>query len=155
MEQSTHGLQQRRLSRAVGANNAGHATLLHRKVHALEDVTAAVASDDTFETQKRGRSTHDASSTSSSSLPPRYASRTNGLLRISLGVPLTKSAPWCMTVTRSQRFMTNSILCSTMRNDFPSLLSVLIFPAMSLMRVRFTPPAGSSNKMTSGSATKT
>ena len=62
--------------------------------------------------------------------------------------------PWSITVTRWQRPITNSMLCSTTRKVRPCLFSSFIWSEIALSSVRFTPPAGSSRSRTSGSDIK-
>src|ERR1700751_4703162 len=66
------------------------------------------------------------------------------------GGPLATTVPESSTVTRSHRPITNSMLCSTIRNVLPAAFSSRLRSAMWLTRERVTPPAGLPREVTAG-----
>src|SRR5213080_2209988 len=83
--------------------------------------------------------------------PPRYDSITTGFAFTLAGVPSAIVRPWCMTITRSHRFMTTFMSCSIKKNVRPSRRSFSMRSMRLPARVGFTPATGSSRRTKVGS----
>src|SRR5690606_35548700 len=118
--QADDAAQGGRLARAVAPQQHGDAARRYLDRHAFQDVKLADEGVNAAHFENMGRSRCGAHWTSppimlakSPYSSPRYAFWTVSFWEISRGVPSASTSPWCMTVIRSEIFITTFILCST------------------------------------------
>src|SRR5215472_6205387 len=146
-EQPRDDLEERRLARAVGADDADDFARLESEINALEDLVGdAVAGDHTLHREERRRS-QDAHWRS-----PMYAACTRGSAATSAKAPWASRRPSVITITGRQSRAIRSMLCSMTRKVRPrSPASASRWAAISLARVGLTPAMGSSRRIRRGS----
>src|SRR5262249_5192766 len=146
-EQPRDDLEERRLARAVGADDTDDFACLESEIHALEDLVGdAVAGDHALHHEERRRS-HDAHWRS-----PMYAASTGGSAATSAKAPWASRRPSVITITGRQSRAIRSMLCSMTRKVRPcSPASASRWAAISLASVGLTPAMGSSRRIRSGS----
>ena len=148
-EHAAGDLEHGGLAGAVGTDQADHGGGRHLDGEAAQDEGgAAVAGLDVLELEEvLGRGCRFRRQGRPPGLGGRSARPT--------AVPSQIGRPRSKTTTWSERLMTRSMLCSTTMKVLPSALSERTRLAIRSMSAGFTPPAGSSSMIVSGSAIST
>src|SRR4051812_31632254 len=104
-EEAEYGFKHGRFAGPVRTDHRRDGAAPNARAHAVQNGHLAVAGEDAVQTKERLGAVHAL-------WPPRYASITTGLRRISCGVPCAMMRPSAKTSTRVHSAMTNSIWCS-------------------------------------------
>src|SRR5471032_22698 len=134
------GLQQGRLAGSIWTEQRDELAVPDAQIHAVQDFQVTVACTQAFNFEHHCRHT------------PRYASMTCGLRTIDSGSPSASFVPWCSTITRCDRSISTSVLCSmttkvTPRRRFASRMLSITFS----ISIGLIPASGSSSRISSGS----